>query len=344
MKKIVLIIAFILICLQGKSQQVYDTIIYYPPAVLNCPMWMDSSEFLNPNDPSGYYSTLRHYELLGIMCGYNVAPVGFSPTIGPNDTNTLNIRAYAQPYSLDSLAIVIGVAAKITGTMPSMSPNWYYFHLMDSSGVEVAYTQLPPFGSCQTPYPTIFEIVQGKYYFNSQVLLKDFYIAVDMPSEQSYSLGGTPYKFDHTCTFTEDSCLKIDRGCYQYEPPYLLKRGSTQWTRFDQDTIYYYYRKMHIGWFPIILVPRPDSLSLANEIDINNTCNILPNPAKNNIKIISQFKVKDIEIYNISGIKLKTIPINDYEKYIDISDLIQGTYIIKINTPRGIATKKILVE
>jgi flagellar hook assembly protein FlgD len=92
------------------------------------------------------------------------------------------------------------------------------------------------------------------------------------------------------------------------------------------------------------LVPRPDSLSLANEIDINNTCNILPNPAKNNIKIISQFKVKDIEIYNISGIKLKTIPINDYEKYIDISDLIQGTYIIKINTPRGIATKKLLVE
>ena len=55
-------------------------------------------------------------------------------------------------------------------------------------------------------------------------------------------------------------------------------------------------------------------------------------------------KEKDIEIYNISGIKLKTIPINDYEKYIDISDLIQGTYIIKINTPRGIATKKLLVE
>ncbi|MCK9164131.1 MAG: T9SS type A sorting domain-containing protein, partial [Bacteroidales bacterium] len=88
----------------------------------------------------------------------------------------------------------------------------------------------------------------------------------------------------------------------------------------------------------------PDSLGLVNAIDINNTCNILPNPAKNNIKIISQFKVKDIEIYNISGIKVKTIAINSYEKYVDISDLIAGTYIVKLYTPRGIATKKILVE
>lgn len=123
-----------------------------------------------------------------------------------------------------------------------------------------------------------------------------------------------------------------------------MKRNATQWTRFDQDTVYNYYRKMHIGFFPIILIPRPDSSNLVNDIDIDNTCNVFPNPAKDRLKVISQFKVKDIEIYNISGIKLKTIPINDYEKYIDISDLIQGTYIIKINTPRGIATKKLLVE
>ncbi len=344
MRKIALIIAFILMMFQSNAQQEYDTIIYYPPAVLNCPMWMDTAEFLNPNDPSGYYSTLRHYELLGIMCGYNVAPVGFEPTIGPNDTNKLNIRAFAQPYSLDSLAVVIGVAAKIIGTMPNMSPTWYYFHLLDSSKVEVAHVQLPPYGSSQTPYPTIFEIEQGKYYFNNQVLLKDFYIAVDMPSQQSYSQGGTPYKFDHSCTFTEDSCLKIDRGCYQYEPPYLLKRGSNQWTRFDQDTIYYYYRKMHIGWFPIILVPRPDTSNLVKDIDIDITWNILPNPAKDYIKVMSHFKINDFEIFDIRGIKVKSIPINSHEKQINISDLPAGTYLVKINTIRGSATKKLIKE
>ncbi len=225
--------------------------------------------------------------------------------------------------------------------MPSMSPTWHYFHLMDSSGVEVAYAQLPFLGSSNTPSPTIFEILQGKYYFNNQFLLKDFYIAVDMPTEQSYSQGGTPYRFDHTCTFTEDSCLKIDRGCYQYEPPYLLKRGSTQWTRFDQDTIYYYYRKMHIGWFPIVLVPK---LSLDKEINIDNTCNILPNPSKDFIKVMSHYKINNIEIFDIRGIRLKTIPINSHEKKINISDLPSGSYLIKINTIRASSTKKLLKE
>ena len=101
---------------------------------------------------------------------------------------------------------------------------------------------------------------------------------------------------------------------------------------------------MHIGFFPIILVPRPDTSNLVNDIDIDNTCNIIPNPAKDRLKVISQFKVKDIEIYNISGVKIKTIEINSYEKFVDISDLKAGTYIVKLHTPRGIATKKILVE
>ena len=83
---------------------------------------------------------------------------------------------------------------------------------------------------------------------------------------------------------------------------------------------------------------------MINDIDIDNTCNVFPNPAKDRLKVISQFKVKDIEIYNISGIKVKTIAINSYEKFVDVSDLIAGTYIVKLHTPRGIATKKLLVE
>jgi hypothetical protein len=210
---------------------------------------------------------------------------------------------------------------------------------MDSSKTEIAYVQIPSSGSSGSySLPTT---QQGKYYFNNQLMLKNFYIAADV-------IGGhqedCTYQFDHTCSFSDTSCLKIDRGCYEYEPPYLLKRNATQWTRFDNDTVYWYYRKMHIGFFPIMLVPRPDSSNLVNEIDIDNTCNVFPNPAKDKLKVISQFKVNDIDIYNISGIKVKTIAINSYEKYIDISYLSAGTYIVKLHTPRGIATKKILVE
>ena len=347
MKKLILIIAFILICFQGKSQQIYDTIIYYPPSVLNCPMWMDSVELNNPLDPSSKYSVFYHYGKMRRTCVSLNLPMTdtYAPVIGPQDTNYINTRAFAQPYHLDSAVLVIGVAAKVRGTKPGMSPVYNYFRLMDSTKTEIATVPVPPFGSGQvTSVSPLWQLAQGKYYFNNQVMLKDFYIAVDMPTGQEYTQGGSEYWFDHTISFTDEVCLKIDRGCYEGEYPYFLRRNATQWTRFDNDSLYKYYRKKHIGWFPIILVPRPDSLGLVDAIDINNTCNVLPNPARDNIKVISQFKVKDIEIYDIRGLKLKTISINSYEKYVDISDLIAGTYIVKLYTPRGIATKKILVE
>ncbi len=343
MKKLILIIAFILIGLQGKAQQIYDTVIYYPPTVLGCPMWMDSVELNNPLDPSSHYNTFYHYAKMRRTCDLSL-PYVFpgDPLIGPQDTMDINTRAFAQPYHLDTAVLVIGVAAKVRGTKPGMSPNYNYFRLMDSTKTEIATVAVPFLGSTPGPYT---HAIQGKYYFNNQVTLKDFYIAVDMPSAQEYAYGGgSEYSFDHTISFTDEVCLKIDRGCYEGEYPYLLKRNSTQWTRFDNDSLYKYYRKKHIGWFPIILVPRPDSLSLVDAIDINSTCNVLPNPARDNIKVISQFKVKDIEIYDIRGVKIKTVSINAYEKYIDISDLISGTYIVKLYTPRGIATKKLLVE
>jgi hypothetical protein len=345
MKKLILIIAFIFICLQGKSQQIYDTIIYYPPSVLNCPMWMDSVELNNPSDPSSKYSVFYHYGKMRRTCDLSLPLINtYDPVIGPQDTNYVNTRAFAQPYHLDSAVLVIGVAAKVGGTKPGMSPVYNYFRLMDSTKTEIATVAVPFLGSTPGPIPSLWNIIQGKYYFNNQVTLKDFYIAVDMPTGQEYTQGGSMYWFDHTISFTDEVCLKIDRGCYEGEYPYFLRRNATQWTRFDNDSLYKYYRKKHIGWFPIILVPRPDSSNLVNDIDIDNTCNVFPNPAKDRLKVISQFKVKDIEIYNISGIKVKTIAINSYEKFVDISDLIAGTYIVKLYTPRGIATKKILVE
>lgn len=338
MKKIVLMIAFIMICLQGKSQQEYDTVIYYPPMVLNCPMWMDSVELYSTTDPSARYQRFYHYSLMRRTCNGNLPLIpSVAYVIGASDTIYVRNRAFAQPYHLDSTVLIIGLAAKVYGHKASMG-GYNYFRLMDSSKTEIAYVQIPSSGSPGSYYQSTTQ--QGKYYFNNQVMLKNFYIAADVGNGYE----DCTYEFDHTCSFTDTSCLKIDRGCYEHEPPYLLKRNATQWTRFDNDTVYWYYRKMHIGFFPIILVPRPDTSSLISEIDIDNTCNVFPNPAKDKLKVISQFKVKDIEIYNISGIKIKTIAINSYEKYIDISDLRSGTYIVKLYTPRGIATKKILVE
>jgi hypothetical protein len=339
MKKIVLIIAFILIYLQGKAQQEYDTIIYYPPAVLNCPMWMDSANLYNPNDPSHYYQIFYHYGLLRTQCGYNIASLYGINVIGECADPMLNNIAFSQPYHLDSAALVIGIAAKVYGRKSTMG-GYNYFRLRDSSNVEVAYCSIPPLGSLGGQPGGLSQVPLGKYYFNNQVMLKDFYLSADvietLPGDRC------TYQFDHTCTFNADTtCLKIDKGCPVDDFPYLMKGGSNQWTRFDQDTVYWYYRKMHIGFYPIILVPK---LSLDKEMNIDNTCNVLPNPAKNYIKVMSHFKINDIEIFDIRGIMVKSVLINSHEKQINISDLALGTYLVKINTARGSSTKKLIKE
>lgn len=326
-----------MIGLQGKAQQEYDTIIYYPPAVLNCPMWMDSVNYFNSNDPSLYYQLFYHYYLLRQECGYNIVSLYPDHVIGVSWTPYLNNIAFSQPYLL-----VIGIAAKVKGRKGPMG-GYNYFRLRDSSNVEIAYCPIPVFGSSGDPYEWSYRLPLGKYYFNNQVMLKDFYLSADVietvPGERC------TYEFDHTCTFDGDTtCLKIDKGCPVDDYPYLLKGGSTQWTRFDQDTIYWYYRKMHIGFYPIILVPKPDTSNLVNEINIDNTCNILPNPSKDFIKVMSHYKINNIEIFDIRGIRLKTIPINSHEKEINISDLPSGSYLVKINTIRASSTKKLLKE
>ncbi|MFA6199424.1 MAG: hypothetical protein WC679_03310 [Bacteroidales bacterium] len=248
--------------MQGKAQQEYDKIIYYPPEVLNCPMWMDSVNLNNPADHSARYQRFYHYSEMRRTCNGNLPLIpSVEYVIGASDTIYIRNRAFAQPHHLDSTVLVIGLAAKVYGHKALMG-GYNYFRLMDSSKTEIAYVQIP--SSIPDPYS---QIQQRKYYFNNKVILKDFYIAADVGNGYE----ACTYEFDHTCSFTDTSCLKIDKGCYEDEYSYLLKRNATQWTRFDNDSVYWYYRKMHIEFFPIILVTIPDTSNLVNEIDINGS-------------------------------------------------------------------------
>lgn len=341
MKKIFLILVLSLCALnslkaQEKDGQMFDTVIFYPPLVMNCPFWWDSVGLFDTVDPSSNYYDFHYYHLLRITCRPDLPLLSsILSVIGSQDTLYTKNKAFSQPYHLDSAVRVIGVAAKVNGS-GGFGAYANYFKLMDTSRTVLARAQVPfsvPINQQNIPF---WRRPIGKFYFspNLNITIKDFFITVDNDITGSY-------RFDHTVSFTEDSCLKIDKGCTQYGYPYLQKLNG-QWLRFDQDTVYQFYRKMHIGWFPILLIPKNNSLN--DDINIENTCNILPNPAKDKLKLMSQFKVKDIEIYNILGIKVRTIQINDYEKTIDISNLKSGAYVVHINTIRGIVKKKLIKE
>src|SRR5574344_771946 len=361
MKKI-LVISLLLIAgisLKAQEQFKYDTLIYYPQEVAGCPTWLDS--FITYNYNATHYPQYYHLGMLTICdrtCALPLNPIqGY--VIGSGTYAT----GFAQPFHFDSTMIVCGVAARVCGDCPTNPLHWCYFQLRDTNTTTafatLAYAQIPGFNiDIEELDATTHLQPIPRHYFNIPVSVKDFYIVVDslLVSEYSNEWGNDPYCFDHSCTFDYDSCDTIADltympnpaspygyhiGCDVSECPKFYKDG--RWINFSDDTIYYHYARKFIAWYPIVLIPQPSSGGL-NTIDVSSICNIFPNPASTYLKIVSELKVKSIEIYNIAGVKVKEESVNEFQKAIDISSLPVGSYVITINTTQGSAQKKFVKE
>src|SRR5574344_1147550 len=365
MKKI-LVISLLLIAgisLKAQEQFKYDTLIYYPQEVAGCANWTDSFinlEYCNTHD-QGYYSLgmLNAHERVCCQPYHNLD----NYVIGSGVYAT----GFAQPSHFDSTMIVCGVAARVFGDCPTNPLHWCYFQLRDTNTTTafatLAFAQIPGFNTNVRDLDSTIHLQPiPRHYFNIPVSVKDFYIVVDslLASEYSNEWGNHPYCFDHSCTFDYDSCDTIwglepndwrnygfpspyghHVGCDVAECPKLYKDG--RWISFSDDTIYYHYARKFIAWYPIVLIPQPSSGGL-NKIDVSSICNIFPNPASTYLKIVSELKVKSIEIYNIAGVKVKEESVNEFQKAIDISSLPVGSYVITINTTQGSAQKKFVKE
>jgi hypothetical protein len=80
------------------------------------------------------------------------------------------------------------------------------------------------------------------------------------------------------------------------------------------------------------------------QIDLDNSCKIYPNPAKNELFIQSDFKVITLEIYNNLGVKVKEIELNRHEAKVDIANLPSGNYTLKLLTTQGEVKKKFVIK
>jgi len=69
---------------------------------------------------------------------------------------------------------------------------------------------------------------------------------------------------------------------------------------------------------------------------------LYPNPVKNCLSISSKDAIQKIDIYNLTGILVKHIE-NKF-KTIDVSNLSNGSYFVKVYTVQGIVTEKIIKE
>ena len=357
MKKLILTIAIVFALLRVNAQTQYDTIVYHPYDLSNC-YWGSMD--------------LVYYENYAIYCdgcttsyypGTNIPCFGSEQIAG---MNRYNIQGVAQPYHFDSTVSVIGIALKLHNPNGCLSPSLYgtmFLRIMDMGFNDLDSTAIDPW---YTPESNGYRL----HYFSNEIPISDFYLAGDIYAPYNQYIG---FEIVYPCTWSlydSTGCLEsfydaanlpydtIYVGINYYNPdpwatvtdtlvgtrfeesPWLKK--DNKWIGFSEDPLYHLYQKTFIEFLPILKVG--DGLSLGENINIENTIKLYPNPAENTLNIESQDIIKEIEFYDALGKKAKAITLNKKDAIIDISSLAKGNYVVNLITDKGKIKKKLVVK
>ncbi len=71
---------------------------------------------------------------------------------------------------------------------------------------------------------------------------------------------------------------------------------------------------------------------------------VMPNPAAEKARVVSSFGMSMVKVYNASGALVHTQRADGLYVDLDVSRWPAGTYLVRIHTPQGIATKRLVVS
>lgn len=156
---------------------------------------------------------------------------------------------------------------------------------------------------------------------------------------KSYYAGGTgnPWGLERYCVYVSTTgtqiadFTKISAGDYEEAP-------VVDWTPVEYDLSAYAGQQIYIGiqcisndvFFFMVDDLEIDYLSQVESNDIKSI-SVYPNPA-NNVITVDNAENMSISIYNMVGQSIINIENADTKQRIDISDLSNGTYLIKVNS------------
>lgn len=97
----------------------------------------------------------------------------------------------------------------------------------------------------------------------------------------------------------------------------------------EQDTV------MNIKWC-VTAYKNPDKIKQVT----NTKLIVFPNPAKNNVQILTDEHIKNIVVYDITG---KAV-LYSKEKILNVENLTKGTYFVSIHTDKTVYNSKLLIQ
>lgn len=130
--------------------------------------------------------------------------------------------------------------------------------------------------------------------------------------------------------FAPDNCPQHDNGQSLYIYGFGLNFGLPEGYHF----------------LPMIY-PIVQNYYASNEKDRDayaQTVSVYPVPAVDKVNVVALDEIRKVEIYNMAGTLVKVIMMNDNILELDVTSFAPGTYIAKITTDKGVASKKLLVK
>ena len=86
-----------------------------------------------------------------------------------------------------------------------------------------------------------------------------------------------------------------------------------------------------------------DTVGIAQRL-LERYTGLQPNPAAERVQVLSSFGLTGVEVYNAAGIKVQEQKATGYVATLDVGALPAGPYLVRIKTPNGTVTKKLLVQ
>ncbi|MCR5444914.1 MAG: T9SS type A sorting domain-containing protein [Bacteroidales bacterium] len=87
-----------------------------------------------------------------------------------------------------------------------------------------------------------------------------------------------------------------------------------------------------------------DTVGIADVQLVGRYVALQPNPASERVRVTSSFGLQRIEIYNAAGARVREERASGYTATLDLGTLPEGAYLVRVHTPAGSTTKKLVVQ
>ncbi|MBR5091993.1 MAG: T9SS type A sorting domain-containing protein [Bacteroidales bacterium] len=247
------------------------------------------------------------------------------------DSTMDSVYFYARLYAADpdSLRVLKQTTVHLRDT-----PIAYYMALnkydQTSTISYPALDMFPPFAVYET-------------YFDAPVTMIDtFYVGAKR--------GGSHYKLnDSTYNTLYYSAIRYLQPKYTLwdEPIYqaiCFDHSSPQWS---------YYSSRADGLYLMFPILTPDTVdhpqdsnttTLPLEVVLERYVNLMPNPASEQVRLVSSFGLTRVEAYNEAGKRVYDGAASGYGAVLDLQGWPAGLYLLRVHTRMGVVTKKLVVR